>query len=523
MLEDKLLKELFANYNTINHYILHKYNNDYDNLTVLDHLIFQYTSNSISLISELLLWKGIHSSIEFAFTVRSLIEIMSVMNYALEKEDEEATELIKIFYFINEYIIYKRYPILEKTKTFNLDEMNLNNNNARYIFKECKNMSNSELNKFIKSSKIPWSDNDYNYEKLISKLDDNYLTFYKILSIFIHPNYLGVYEDIIVKTFSKEIVDNFVSKCLLFGTKYFDKYKGISIEYEDTYEYYSKELISINNPLSVGYQGRKQLNLIAKEYTKILNKNYQFDSSIKFVFAEYGFFIQQAFMDIAMGYSEIFKSKIKPIFEMLAINNYLNNQMRDKEKYEFSRNMVHNYTLYSYYNSIGDYDKANEMYEKGFENAKSFISDITREEFESRFKSVVKAIDPNLSINNLVHSFINDVCDMEYDQDAELNKASFNMLYDESQMLSHGNGYSLEANQGAFADVNITLVACEKLFLYFVKNLCENLKFYKVEESKGLNGFIYDMEHKFIKRYDKSSNEILVLKLILERFAVKIE
>ena len=73
--------------------------------------------------------------------------------------------------------------------------------------------------------------------------------------------------------------------------------------------------------------------MIAKEYTKILDKNYQFDSSIKFVFAEYGFFIQQAFMDIAMGYSEIFKSKIKPIFEMLAINNYLNNQMRDKEKY----------------------------------------------------------------------------------------------------------------------------------------------------------------------------------------------
>ena len=133
--------------------------------------------------------------------------------------------------------------------------------------------------------------------------------------------------------------------------------------------------------------------------------------------------------------------------------------------------MVHNYTLYSYYNSIGDSDMANEMYEKGFENAKSFIPNITREEFESRFKSIVKAIDPKLSINNLVHSFINDVCDMEYDQDADLRKATFNMLYDESQMLSHGNGYSLEANQGAFADVNITLVACETLFLYFVKNL----------------------------------------------------
>ena len=185
--------------------------------------------------------------------------------------------------------------------------------------------------------------------------------------------------------------------------------------------------------------------------------------------------------------------------------------------------MVHNYTLYSYYNSIGDYDTSNEMYEKGFENAKSFIPDINREEFESRFKSIVKAIDPKLSINSLVHSFINDVCDMEYDQDAEFRKASFNMLYDESQMLSHGNGYSLEANQGAFADVNITLVACETLFLYFVKNLCENLKIYKVEESKGLNSFIYDMEHKFIKKYGDSSKKILVLKLILERFAVKIE
>ena len=121
------------------------------------------------------------------------------------------------------------------------------------------------------------------------------------------------------------------------------------------------------------------------------------------------------------------------------------------------------------------------------------------------------------------HKHINDVCDMEYDQDADLRKATFNMLYDESQMLSHGNGYSLEANQGAFADVNITLVACETLFLYFVKNLCKNLRIYKVEESKGLNGFIYDMEHKFIKKYGDSSKKIFVLKLKWERFAVKIE
>lgn len=58
---------------------------------------------------------------------------------------------------------------------------------------------------------------------------------------------------------------------------------------------------------------------------------------------------------------------------------------------------------------------------------------------------------------------------MEYEQDAELWKASFNMLYDESQMLSHSNGYSLEANQGAFADINITLVSCETLFFIFCK------------------------------------------------------
>ena len=32
--------------------------------------------------------------------------------------------------------------------------------------------------------------------------------------------------------------------------------------------------------------------------------------------------------------------------------------MISKLKYEFSRNMVHNYTLYSYYNSIGYFDKA---------------------------------------------------------------------------------------------------------------------------------------------------------------------
>ena len=150
-------------------------------------------------------------------------------------------------------------------------------------------------------------------------------------------------------------------------------------------------------------------------------------------------------LDKVFGYAEIIKAKFKHIVETLALEMYMNKNVYpwiiDLNRYNTHLRML----------QVLDPEKYEEKSRFYYKKIKK-KTNIDYETFVSKTSKMLGFVDNFESINKFVYSFIEAclVSNPEY-------IAHIKMLYDESQALSHANGYMIGANNGAFGEYSLVL------------------------------------------------------------------
>lgn len=128
-------------------------------------------------------------------------------------------------------------------------------------------------------------------------------------------------------------------------------------------------------------------------------------------------------------------------------------------------------------NKVLGKDESKEM-QFTYEKYKKGDPSISYEDFQKRFNSSLGFIFERTSINKLVHTSIED-----YFKEKPENGLILKMLYDESQLLSHGNGYMLQSNTSAFVDSSSAIEFVDRTISYYLKKYLVYWEVY--DELKG--------------------------------------
>lgn len=445
----------------VNDMIFKKEDND-EELSFLDHYIFQATSYALSIIHDDLFIENTDISLSKIFIYRSLIECLAIIKmYKNGDIPDESTCLINLYNYIIEYN-YSKFKGKLDDWLFNFDELKENFKSAKLKYKEyCQNLSRKEFEKLLKG-KLPFLFQKYSFDELIKMyLPDNLLTFYHIFSVYIHP-----YDIYITRPAIKEenkIIDalqfTLFSELLDVLKDYkFECKKDITSSVEITKRSLSIEYLKF-------FQKQKE---ILFDLSKYLKEHHKSESTLSNLYEEMGVSIYSIAMDIVLGFTEIAKCKIKPLFEHLALENEMASHLSDS-KYIYKLFTKHTVVkLHEAYEI--EYDKVlNDAYDIYINN----VEKIEFDNFKELFLKDVFFMFESESINSIVKKHIEKITEDEKTRNGIL------LIYEECQMLSHANGYMLKSNYGAFMDYTSAVDSIDIMIFNSIKrysilcNLCD--------------------------------------------------
>ncbi|RIA78571.1 hypothetical protein EI71_00132 [Anaeroplasma bactoclasticum] len=492
----------------LNAILLDKYNENEYGLTFVDYYMFQITSFGLSLFRELNL-DNQRISLSQAFDVRCIIEALAVLRmYDKEEMPEYASDLLRSNQFICEYRTYKKYPKLHGI-TFDLEEMERNYNDAVSYYREKigTDISSKDFKKIIKG-KLPHLMEDYSYYSLISMYCPEFVDTYQHLSVILHPS------EIVTNFCYLEIesVIDILGKIFDAITELIEKYyPNIIPSYEHNWEYECEYCFGDGtnySPLVIA--GKPQLMLI-KELTLKIHEDLKLpDGEVclpEVFFGRVYEELESILYDKAFGFSEIIKSKVKPIFELFATFHYSLKQGEGS----LILDLMQYYTIINYLKVKNEpfEDELNKSYEI---YKKQFNSEITLDKYTDLItKNFMPVYLGYEDIKGFVFEMIDDlVIDILHQKD------SCKMLYEESQCLSHGNGYVLSSNVGAFLDSDSACKSIDVLLLALFKEYAEIVK--KNNLPKKLK---YDIKS-LLKKYEIIHTTILYEELTLKPLIKKL-
>lgn len=484
----------------LNAQLLDKYNNEENKLTFIDCYFFQLTSLALSLFREREM-NNKRISISEAFVLRCIIENIAIIRMYDEKDiPEDAVDLLKGYQYICEYKIYKKHPLLEGD-TLPLKDMEKNYQDVKDYYREKfgADLRSREFNDIV-NSRLPFLMNTYSFHTLIDMYCHDLLHTYEHLSIIVHP------VDILTNYcyFGIEAYDNLIDpifKMIIFEVEKYYTNVVPTFEHEWNYELsycyggpgqYSK-LVDLHFP---------QLNCISK-FIDYARKDFKVpDDKVcvpEVFFARIYDELESILYDKAFGFSEIIKSKVKPIFELMAVFYYT--MKSTPENLELME-------LFSYINYLkvldGNIeDKLLKTYSKYKELTNKEI------EFEEYKKKITKKSMPEFLGYESINSFVFEMID-ELIPNVPGIKDTVKMIYEESQNLSHGNGYMLLSNYGAFMDSFTASQAIDELLYALITKFNDDVQNGDKAKAK------YDFA-KLKKKYDKLYvDKFLSLKLLSE-------
>lgn len=492
--KEKWMEKFFDIYIQINDYILKKSENE--ELTFIDHYMFQATSYLISILHDNLLLK--EQSYNKCFIYRSLIEVITIMKMYLAGDvPTDAEELINSYNYIAEYNIYKRYKSVLDKKEFNFEEIENNFKNTKSMYREVLNDINSSKFKDLLNSKLPFLKDDFTFDSLIQKYSPGFYSTYRILSVMVHPNdllltvdFLGSIEFEVLEANIHLVVFDIIKKCYLNV-----KLSSTKTLREEISLISSNEINNLY--LNMATAQKKTLFKLADMIEEKHNENTQ-----SILFRELGKAVESMAIDKTFGFNEIVKCKFKIVIEMLALNYYISTLPHNLED-QFLEELVTKHTRLKLMEIYGIDQK--EKLEDAYKCYMNYDKNISFEEFKKKFFKSLGFVPGDISITKFVFNFIDALTKDNQDFGNHMK-----MVYDESQFLSHANGYMISSNSGAFMDYSSVIIFTDVCIEYIIELYYNRYKLYN--ESKGehkYNKFIYDLNKclKDYKKYAKIKNE----------------
>lgn len=490
-MEDKFKNQeiLFNACIALNDYILEKEKNN--DLDFIDHYMFQATSYVISILHDDLMIK--ENSFCKCFIYRSLIEVVSIMNmYMVGDITEDAKELINNYNYIVEYSTYRKYKSILEGKQFLFEQIKNNFTDAKSIYRKALDDINSDEFKKLVNSKVPFLGENYSFDALVQKYFNDLYEYYRILSVMIHPNDVNLTIDLPGQLDFEVLEANLFLPIMESMEKYYINAKlPKSKLLREEVAYIS------GNPLNNAYMNlatsqKQALFDLADMIEKKYNHNTQSE-----LFRELGRSIVSISLDKTFGFTEIVKAKFKVIIEMIALNYYIATLPHFEEN-AYLAELLTKHTrikLMEIY-GIDTKEKLKDAYECYLNSG----DNISFEDFKIKFSSSLGFISEQTSIAKLVYKFIDDIT-----ANNEVMKAHRRMLYDESQNLSHANGYMIVANSGAFMEYSTVTTFVDESVDFLIELYYNHYKLYNDTEGEHKeNKFVYDIK-KYQKRYYKAA------------------
>ena len=211
--------------------------------------------------------------------------------------------------------------------------------------------------------------------------------------------------------------------------------------------------------------------------------------------------LESILLDRAFGLSEVIKCKIKPIFEFFAVFYYTLSLDESSEKLI----LMEAYTSINFLKILNK--DVSDLIKQVYPIYKNAINkDIEFDKFEALIlkKSMPEFLgikDINTFVFNMIDGLIINVL---------WQRDTFRMLYEESQALSHGNGYVLASNDGAFMDSKAACDAIDVLILSLID------MYNKIVQKSNSNKMKYDFGKSFLEyqkiHYTKKLKELEIQK-----------
>ena len=509
----KTFDMLYARIKEVNNAMLAKSSiPDYVGSTFCDAINRGLSSNALSMMKSY--FQGNIKSITMMLSIRNVLE-HCVMLKMHEKGDVTA-QMEELFVEQYKIIEYNTYCNDKDGKFDSLLMPKLNNvlyQQALIVFSQY--MDINKIDKIFKT-KFPFMNNPkMNYNKLFEKYMPSFLKPYEYLSAVIHPTCYAI-----------DTTDEFITRLFL---KLLIELSAIYSNYDDCNDGCDKGYFVEHVACFAGYVENKSnitlklYNLNCRQCEILINVADYFDAQYN-CSAYVGNFLREVVNimkdtlgDSLLGYSDCAKIKFKPIVEMFAVfqriycshntvENILSDSQSDENIFEIESNKSMNrYALINTYcrnalEKISKLEDVSEDCKSSFDNYKQLFpeSEILEVEFNKKFsKSLGYLIDEKGNVptySKIVQEFISDVFFAGKDDNGISGTDSIWMAYQESQSMSHANGYLYYSNEGAFKDDAFVVQTLDNfiinalngvfnLFSVYSASSDENLKFLPVLEN----------------------------------------
>jgi len=483
--------------------------NHLEKLTFIEISDFYLTSHMMSYLKNRYLdnieSRGIY------FSSRCILEGIALYKlYEAKKILPEMVDLFKRNYFLIEYKYYSRDVQLFHSIT-NFQTMEQNYENTISIYKNIlKEKKPKEISSII-NSKLPFLLGLYNsYEDIIqAALGDDGLLVYKNLSFVIHPHDSNFLPNNMFSSFI-QYIDQLVINYL--------KFKPVApYEYtikHDLFHYaFQPKLLGILTPTAEYMEDLidqlRRIDKIVVEFDRAFTPQ-NFMSDILRTYTHLFFDIS---IDLLIGLPEHVKMKFKMIIEMFSVYHYFNIkqfELHQNAEEDVKMDLYSNHAIImSKKNSNEEYrEELNQTYDKFFSWSKKNISlDVFSKKYLTTFGFLIDKNGKVPNITSTVNTFLDDLLTNSTNPQELKNASIYQLYYAESQMLSHANGYMINANTGAWADDINAINLMENMLFYMLNSLLLIFKVHRINENGEYSKLIYVLEHNLKKIRNGCANK----------------
>ena len=440
-------------------------------------------------------------SLDHLYLFRCIIECLSIVKmYDSGDIDKESESLLMDFDYLVEYPFYSKYRDLKP----GMDEYFKKRKSAFYSVKE-KYRTKCEVDhkdfKDLMNSRLPWLKGNYSYKMLVGSYLPDLLDDYIRLGYLVHPNHLLVSIAVVNETNLADILSLISKYFLEFQNKF---YPNLEVRIVDMIQVKYDLIIEKEEILPLLYYAKEVHNAIYKMGNDMIKYHNIADSRGSY-YLHYSSYVYNLLTDYIHSKTEVMKARFKPFIELCAMESYIMLVNRRNQDFKERLILAHSYYHYQKMNNEDTKDVVKDSYDIFKSNYKY---DGSIDDFKRQLDQTLGFFKRSCSINKFVYDFI----DRYFE--GEENKL-VKMTYDESQSISHANGYMLTSTTSAFDDIATIIFSTVKLITDFTTEIIKDLDEEIKTEGSKLNKLKYDLKknlQKFAEGMTYFLKEVRIIK-----------
>ena len=305
---------------------------------------------------------------------------------------------------------------------------------------------------------------------------------YHLSSVMLHPNDLNITAGVIEEcNFDQVKMRLFIDLALVI----INNPERLKIDSNKTLVEEDSRIVP--NPINQQYLALTEDSFIALNKLESLIRKKLGDCTMAAVIKEFAYLIKDIAIDKIFGFSELVKSKYKPALEIISLVDCLNSISLA----ENHRHVAKLFTLHTKINLIEKFkSESDDLKKRAYEIYNQNAGNISYDDFLKIFSKPLGFLDKQTSINQFVYDFIDGFIPTNIK-----SRLSAKLLYDESQCLSHANGYMLLANTGAFMDNHAAIGTIESAICHVLYNYHKLWDLYvKLEKDTSYQKLAYEIK-----------------------------